>query len=203
MLSFAEAEGIWAEDDVAFEGESDAGMVHGVAGESGGFDFTEVVGAVVLVPDGDGGGGVIGVDAIGDEEIGGDAVVGFDVVGDVFEAVALFLGGMSEEGFEFRGLRPGSAEALEEFCLELLGGNGGLGVGWGWVSVDHDCGRGCLCEEPPSRVERMGHERPWEERLGETIAYMAWDSRLGGCWGDVGAFASGVGPCKIGVEPNL
>ena len=67
-------------------------MVHFTSGDSGGFAFAEVELAVVLVPDGDGGGGILSVDTVGDEEVGLNPVAGLDFVAEEMagEAVGLF-----------------------------------------------------------------------------------------------------------------
>ena len=129
-------------------------MVHGVSAESCGLALAEVPLAGVLVPDGDGGGGVGGVDAVGDEEERGDGVAGLGFVGDGLDADAVLVDGFSELGLEAARLGPWASEALEQLLAEVGWGHGVLlGDGaWGLppAAEEGEQPRGRRCQEHTS-----------------------------------------------------
>jgi hypothetical protein len=130
ILTFLKTLCVGTEDDVAFLHERDAGMLRGIAREAGGLAFAEVPFAVVLVPDRDGGGGMLGIDTFGDEEQGGnrldhpisEAAGGF--VGDRLDAVTVLLDRFAEAWMERPTLGPGASETLEKAGAKFVGSHG-------------------------------------------------------------------------------
>ena len=105
-------------------------MLRGIAREAGGLAFAEVPFAVVLVPDRDGGGGMLGIDTFGDEEQGGnrldhlisEAAGGF--VGDRLDPVTVLLGRFASLRAQWSGFGPRTAETLEKAGAKFVGSHG-------------------------------------------------------------------------------
>jgi hypothetical protein len=126
MIAFSEASGIGAEDDIAFAGKCDAGLVHFSKvrrTDSCRFILAYIVLAGMLVPDTDSWGGVCGSGLIGNEQPCSDAFTGFHEIGDAFASVAIFLIGGFEFGVQWSMIRPRTAETFEELFAE--------GIRWG------------------------------------------------------------------------
>ena len=137
ILPFLEAQRIGTEHHVAFPGQSGAGVVHGTTREAGRFALTEVVLAVVLVPDRNAGCRVGLVDPVGNEQHGRDVVVHFRFVRQRLDAIALLLNRLAMHGIERTGLRPRAAQAGHESLPEFVGALHGREFRLWWFRSDN------------------------------------------------------------------